>query len=117
MENQPASRIQEVVGDIPFRLALAGGWIDQPFCSRLNPTPPGSMVVVSVQPTFHWMERAGIAGHVAEAVRTELENCDFGRFAPSASQGKQMQESLERIRKLRKLISRERVRPARRAAG
>jgi len=50
-----------VVGEIPYRLALAGGWIDQPFCSRLNPTPPGSMVVVGLKPSFHWMERAGIA--------------------------------------------------------
>jgi len=50
-----------VPGDIPYRVALAGGWIDQPFCSRLNPEPPGSMVVVGVQPTFPWMERAGIA--------------------------------------------------------
>ena len=26
-----------LVGAIPYRLALAGGWIDQPFVSRLNP--------------------------------------------------------------------------------
>jgi len=57
----PANRIQEVVGEIPFRLALAGGWIDQPFCSKLNPAPPGSMVVVGLKPEFHWMERSGIA--------------------------------------------------------
>jgi len=56
-----ASRIEEVVGEIPYRLALAGGWIDQPFCSSLNPRPPGSMVVVGLKPSFHWMERAGIA--------------------------------------------------------
>lgn len=61
MPDEDASRIQEVVGEIPFRLALAGGWIDQPFCSRLNPAPPGSMVVVGLKPTFHWLERAGIA--------------------------------------------------------
>ncbi len=27
---------------------MAGGWIDQPFVSTLNPEPPGSMVVVSL---------------------------------------------------------------------
>jgi len=54
-------RVQEAVGAIPYRLALAGGWIDQPFCSRLNPEPPGSMVVVSLKPTYPWKERAGIA--------------------------------------------------------
>ena len=49
-----------MIGKIPYRLALAGGWIDQPFISRFNPSPPGSMVVVSVEPQFQFMERAGI---------------------------------------------------------
>ena len=31
-------------------MAFAGGWIDQPFVSRLNPAPPGSMVVVALEP-------------------------------------------------------------------
>jgi hypothetical protein len=61
VQTKVANRIQQVVGDIPYRLALAGGWIDQPFCSSLNPTPPGSMVVVGLEPSFHWMERAGLA--------------------------------------------------------
>lgn len=54
--------IASLIGSIPHRLALAGGWIDQPFVSRLNPAPPGSMVVVSVQPDCLFMDRAGIAG-------------------------------------------------------
>ncbi len=53
--------VARAVGSLPYRLALAGGWIDQPFVSRHNPDPPGSMVVVSVEPTFRFMERAGIA--------------------------------------------------------
>ena len=53
--------IGKVIGGIPYRLALAGGWIDQPFVSRHNPKPPGSMVVVSVEPQFRFMERAGMA--------------------------------------------------------
>ncbi len=53
--------IADVVGNIPFRLALAGGWIDQPFVSRHNPEPPGSMVVVSLEPLFPFMERSGFA--------------------------------------------------------
>ena len=52
--------ITEVIGKIPYRLALAGGWIDQPFISRCNPSPPGSMVVVCIEPQFRFMERAGI---------------------------------------------------------
>jgi len=54
-------QITEVIGKIPYRLALAGGWIDQPFISRDNPSPPGSMVVVCVEPQFWFMERAGIS--------------------------------------------------------
>jgi hypothetical protein len=50
-----------VIGTIPYRLALAGGWIDQPFVSRHNPHPPGSMVVVSLEPTVRFMDRAGCA--------------------------------------------------------
>ena len=53
--------LADVAGDFPYRIALAGGWIDQPFCSEINPTPPGSMVVVGVVPEFRWMERSGIA--------------------------------------------------------
>jgi hypothetical protein len=42
-------------------LALAGGWIDQPFVSRHNPEPPGSMVVVNLVPNFRVMDRSGCA--------------------------------------------------------
>lgn len=61
MEKRGELTITSVIGDFPNRLALAGGWIDQPFVSRHNPKPPGSMVVVSLQPTFRPMDRAGIA--------------------------------------------------------
>lgn len=56
-----SKEITEVIGAVPYRMALAGGWIDQPFVSRLNPTPPGSMVVVGLQPTFRYMDRCGMA--------------------------------------------------------
>ncbi len=46
---------------IPYRLALAGGWIDQPFISRHDPEPPGSMVVVSLVPNQPFMDRSGLA--------------------------------------------------------
>ena len=49
------------MGAIPNRLQLAGGWIDQPFVSRHNPEPPGSMVVVQIEPDFRPMDRSGIA--------------------------------------------------------
>ena len=62
--NAPATaraRITDAIGDFPYRIQLAGGWIDQPFVSQLNPSPPGSMVVVSLKPTCHLMDRAGMA--------------------------------------------------------
>jgi hypothetical protein len=51
----------DVIGEIPYRMALAGGWIDQPFVSRHNPEPTGSMVVVGLQSNRKFMERAGMA--------------------------------------------------------
>jgi hypothetical protein len=53
--------IVRVTGSIPHRVALAGGWIDQPFVSSRNPSPPGSMVVVGLEPDRWFMERAGMA--------------------------------------------------------
>jgi hypothetical protein len=54
-------KITDVIGEFPYRLQLAGGWIDQPFVSQLNPSPPGSMVVASLAPVCHLMDRAGMA--------------------------------------------------------
>ncbi len=63
--------LNTVIGRIPYRVALAGGWIDQPFVSRLNPRPPGSMVVAAIEPTFRFMDRSGIATGTRE-VATRL---------------------------------------------
>lgn len=95
--------ITDVVGKLQYRLALAGGWIDQPFASRLNPDPPGSMVVVAVEPQFRWMDRSGICGSTrqialelwggalpdrdpAQLVRELYEAENEGRAEPSGSQ-------------------------------
>jgi len=61
MNSEAGRCITDVIGAIPYRMAFAGGWIDQPFVSQHNPDPPGSMVVVATEPTFWYMERAGIA--------------------------------------------------------
>lgn len=53
--------IESVIGRVPYRMAFAGGWIDQPFVSRLNPDPPGSMVVVAIEPEVRFMDRCGMA--------------------------------------------------------
>src|SRR3954452_20736246 len=53
--------ITSVIGRIPYRMAFAGGWIDQPFVSRLNPDKVGSMVVVAIEPNVRFMDRCGMA--------------------------------------------------------
>lgn len=65
--------LRKLLGTIPNRLQLAGGWIDQPFVSRHNPKPPGSMVVVQIEPNFRPMDRSGIASGT-RAVATRLWN-------------------------------------------
>jgi cytidyltransferase-like protein len=43
---------------IPFRIDLAGGWLDQPFVSELY---PGSVLTVSIEPTIEFNDRSGMA--------------------------------------------------------
>lgn len=61
MAEKQEDSITDIIGKIPYRIALAGGWIDQPFMSSHNPAGTGSMVVISIVPEFRWMDRAGIA--------------------------------------------------------
>ena len=61
MESNATSPVAKLLGSIPYRLQLAGGWIDQPFVSQHNPKPPGSMVVVQIEPNFRPMDRCGLA--------------------------------------------------------
>ncbi len=68
-KDSPLPDMASVIGALPYRMAFAGGWIDQPFVSRLNPEPPGSMVVVSVEPEFRFMDRCGMATSTREAAR------------------------------------------------
>jgi len=98
-----AHELTDVIGNIPFRMAFAGGWIDQPFLSRLNPTPPGSMVVVSLHPTIPFMDLSGMGTstrkvalklwggrlpdqHPAELVRELYAAENTGKSEPSGSQ-------------------------------
>lgn len=74
--------LSRVLGAIPSRLQLAGGWIDQPFVSRHNPKPPGSMVVVQIEPTFRPMDRSGIASGT-RAIAAQLWNGRLPRRPPA----------------------------------
>jgi len=42
----------------PYRLCLAGGWIDQPWVSEIC---PGSVVVAQIRPTMEFNDRSGLA--------------------------------------------------------
>lgn len=42
----------------PYRLCLAGGWIDQPWVSKVH---PGSVVVAQIWPTQDFNDRSGLA--------------------------------------------------------
>ena len=74
--------IARVLGTIPNRLQLAGGWIDQPFVSRHNPKPPGSMVVVQIEPNFRPMDRSGIASGT-RAIAAKLWNGKLPNRSPA----------------------------------
>ncbi len=61
------AKIESIIGKMPYRLAFAGGWIDQPFISEHNPNPPGSMVVVSINPAFPFMSKCGLGTSTRQA--------------------------------------------------
>jgi len=42
----------------PYRVCLAGGWMDQPWVSEIY---PGSVVVAQIQPTIDFNDRSGMA--------------------------------------------------------
>lgn len=43
---------------IPYRIDLAGGWLDQPFVSRMS---PGPVVTISIHPDYEFNDRSGMA--------------------------------------------------------
>lgn len=43
---------------IPYRIDLAGGWLDQPFVNELA---PGSVITISIEPDYEFNDRSGMA--------------------------------------------------------
>ncbi|MCK6578819.1 MAG: adenylyltransferase/cytidyltransferase family protein [Anaerolineae bacterium] len=43
---------------MPYRVDLAGGWLDQPFVSKLY---PGTVITLSIEPSLEFNERSGMA--------------------------------------------------------
>lgn len=46
------------VCSIPFRIDLAGGWLDQPMVSKYS---PGSVLTISIEPTVDFNDRSGMS--------------------------------------------------------
>jgi len=51
---------------LPYRIELAGGWLDQPYVSKHY---PGPVVTLSIEPTFEFNERSGMAGSTRRHAR------------------------------------------------
>lgn len=62
---------------IPYRLDLAGGWLDQPFVSQHH---PGSVLTISLEPTHDFNARSGMSSSTREKAialwRTSLPHGD-----------------------------------------
>jgi cytidyltransferase-like protein len=51
---------------LPFRIDLAGGWLDQPYVSKHC---PGPVVTISLEPTMEFNERSGMASSTRRHAR------------------------------------------------
>ncbi len=46
------------MNQMPYRIDMAGGWLDQPFVSKFH---PGAVITISIWPTIEFNERSGMA--------------------------------------------------------
>jgi cytidyltransferase-like protein len=52
------------INTIPFRIDIAGGWLDQPFVSKYH---PGPVITISIEPTIDFNDRSGMASSTRRA--------------------------------------------------
>lgn len=52
------------INQIPFRIDLAGGWLDQPWVSEHY---PGAVITISIEPTIQFNHRSGMASSTRRA--------------------------------------------------
>jgi cytidyltransferase-like protein len=68
--------------DMPYRIDLAGGWLDQPFVSKHH---PGPVVTISLEPTLEFNERSGMASstrrHAQELWGPKIPPGDYEKLA------------------------------------
>lgn len=58
---------KDVSSGLPYRLDLAGTWIDQPYVSQYH---PGWALTISLEPIEEYMERGGMSTSTRNAART-----------------------------------------------
>lgn len=65
-ENLPprSTTALRTICDIPYRLDLAGGWLDQPF---VNCLASGPVITISVEPTIEFNHRSGMSSSTRKA--------------------------------------------------
>jgi len=67
---------------IPFRIDLAGGWLDQPYVSKHY---PGSVLTISIEPTIEFNDRSGMSSSTRrkaiELWRNEVPHGDTEHLA------------------------------------
>jgi len=58
--NFPARSTTALRGEcrIPYRIDLAGGWLDQPYVSKYS---PGAVLTINIEPDFEFNDRSGMA--------------------------------------------------------
>ena len=59
-DNLPARSSTELRtnSNIPYRLDLAGGWLDQPYVSKHY---PGAVITISIEPDYNFNDRSGMS--------------------------------------------------------
>ena len=110
---QAQKKAARLLGDgrvTDFYAALKGALLDG-LESKLGLAPHG----LTLEELKSDMQRVGFSSEISDKIVSEIENCDFGRFAPSSSRGEQMQESLDRVRRLLKALARENTHPIKEA--
>jgi len=67
---------------IPFRIDLAGGWLDQPYVSKFH---PGSVLTISIEPSIEFNDRSGMSSSTRrkaiELWRNEIPHGDAEHLA------------------------------------
>lgn len=67
---------------LPYRIDLAGGWLDQPFVSKHY---PGAVITISLEPTLEFNERSGMASstrrHARELWGTRIPPGNYEKLA------------------------------------